>query len=615
MSDPSRSETRRHGSRRGGLQCSHSSRLNVPLLELGSNMTLQLAHERNGLLLARAQSSSSKDRARILQSLRNGNADLSKAQTCGHCNQLTARLTESLLHHLLFAKGQLPEPVSLLRKRKEKASISAAASRRRHSHGTSNHARKEDKLLKKLDKLRHHLEDAATHLSTLADNNGEGPSSRPYTESSDAVKSNDLRLLIVMGASATMPREVFVLDLIQSIGRCGLPQDEVEAPINSSHGPDGSIQNADSHLAEVLSEGYEQQREAARAKTSGNWERKLVRLLVTDQRLEAFLGTPLAPTKTHLFLSAPAAFRCPGWSARHHLDFDLDRLCEPATTDALHLASDATDSSTSSLLPCSMLSGRKRAPTSPLQGQDRRWHKAACGSSSSVASSWPEDSASEHIAESSISSVSDDSRPPSAADKPWHTSGNKASAEGGWLATVSSPQSIHLHSTYYESQSLETSRTGSSLGSSTVYGHDSADGAMTLSRELRSSYEDASGVPDDDDALMDDLGAANTAHQDGRIGMRRRSREPKAGSLLSRNLLRAKQTRQHSYAGSDSSSVRSASSSAKRAPRCAGLQIDFTDPGQADSRARSTEREDVAMQRSKVDRYWFQCEAVLEGFR
>ncbi|SJX64410.1 uncharacterized protein SRS1_15051 [Sporisorium reilianum f. sp. reilianum] len=608
QSDAQRRAPRR---RRGGSQCSHSSRLDVPLLELGSNMALQLAHERNGLWLTRAHASTSEDRARILRALRDGNADLGKAQTCGHCTQLTARLTESLLHHLLFAKGQLPEPVSLLRKRKDKASVIIPTSTRRRSYGNSSHARKEDKLLRKLDQLRRNLEEAATHMASLADNNGEGPSSRPHTASPPSITSNDLRLLIVMGASATMPREVFVLDLIQSIGRCSLPEEGIQSLVDSCHADghghdtDGSREDADRLLTELLSEASDAQRDAARTKTSGNWERKLVRLLVSDERLEAFLGSPLAPTKTHLFLSAPASFRCPGWSARHHLDFDLDHLCErgmPAT-DELDLAAGSTDTSMSSLPPNSASSSRKRAPPSPLQGQDRRWHKAACESSSSVASSWPEDSASEQLGESSISSVSDDSRPPSAADKP------RASAGEGWLAICSSP----VHWPSQGVHSVETSRTGSSLGSSTVYGHDSNDAMGSSPRDLVSSYDDASEVRDD---LMDDSSlklTAGAAAND--LGIRRRSREPKAGGLLSRNLLRAKQSRQSSCAASDSSSVRSASSSLKRAPRCAGLQIDFTDPEQVAGRDASNQRLDAATEQPRMERCWFQCEAVLEGFR
>ncbi|TKY89089.1 hypothetical protein EX895_001620 [Sporisorium graminicola] len=585
-------------------------------------MALQLAHERNGLLLTRAHTSTSDDRARILRILHDENADLSKAQACGHCTQLTARLTESLLHHLLFAKGQLPEPVSLLRKKKEKTFSAISTSTQRRSHSSSSHARREDKMLRKLDQLRRNLENAATQIATLADNNGEGPSSHPYTAPWRSMTAKDLRLLVVMGASATMPREVFVLDLIQSVGRCSVP-DAASQGLNDDLCPvDGvhagcSMQETDVHLEELLSEASDLQRDAARTKTSANWERKLVRLLVSDERLEAFLGSPLAPTKTHLFLSAPVSFRCPGWSARHHLDFDLDVLCESRSheTDGLEHATGSTDTSLSSLPPGSA-SSRKRAPPSPLQAQDRRWHKAACESSSSIASSWPEDSASEQLGESSISSVSDDSRPPSAADQPWHTGSNKAAAAEGWLAACSSPHSSHLYSPSYGAHSIETSRTGSSLGSSTVYGHNSIDAVTSSPRDFALSYDDTSEVRDHDNDLMDDSGlkvtaaSASTApSRDSSLGVRRRSREPKAGGLLSRNLLRAKQGRQNSYAGSDSSSVRSVASSLKRAPRCAGLRVDFTDPEQA------ADVDAAAMEQPMMERCWFQCEAVLEGFR
>ncbi|CDU24938.1 uncharacterized protein SPSC_04771 [Sporisorium scitamineum] len=622
MSQQPQCDARRRAARRGGSRCSHSSRLDVPLLELGSSMALQLVHERNGLLLNRACSATSEDRARILRALRDTNADLSKAQACGHCTQLTAKLTESLLHHLLFAKGQLPEPVSLLRKRKEKASTILSASARRRSNGNSSHARKQDKILRKLDQLRQNLEDAATCLAALADNNGEGPSRRPYIASSQSTTLKDLRLLVVMGASATMPREVFVLDLIQSIGRCSITEEVVQSLIDSRHSnssdADDRMEDADRHLAELLSGTSELQRDAARTKTSGNWERKLVRLLVSDKRLEAFLGSPLAPTKTYLFLSAPPSFRCPGWSARHHLDFDLDHLCGPSTTATEEPEHEpgSTDTSITPLPPSSASSGRKRAPPSPLQGQDRRWHKMACESSSSVASSWPEDSASEQLGESSISSVSDDSRPPSAADKP------RGSAGEGWLATCSSPHPSHLCSPSHESHSIETSRTGSSLGSSTVFGHDSNDAVTSSPRELTSSYDDTYEVRNSTDDLVDnsdikltEAPATSGPSRDGVLGVRRRSREPKAGGLLSRNLLKAKQSRQNSYAGSDSSSVRSVTSSLKRVPRCAGLQIDFTDPEQAANNASMPEAVDATMQQPRLERCWFQCEAVLEGFR
>ncbi len=193
------STEKRQRLRRGGSQCSHTTRLDVPLLELGSNMSLQLAHERNGLLLSHAHSSNCTDRTRIMRALQQSDVDLSKAQACGHCHQLTARLAESLLHHLLFAKGQLPEPVSLLRKRREVAFFATSTSSRHRLRNNSARTRKEDKVLRKLDQFRLHLEEAAKHLSALADNNGEGPSRRPYPSLSPSISSHDVRLLVVMG--------------------------------------------------------------------------------------------------------------------------------------------------------------------------------------------------------------------------------------------------------------------------------------------------------------------------------------------------------------------------------------------------------------------------------
>lgn len=575
-------------------------------------MSLQLAHERNGLLLQHAHSSDCSDRTRILRALQHSNADLTKAQACGHCHQLTARLTESLLHHLLFAKGQLPEPVSLLRKRREAANSNQPVSGRQRSRTHSTRTRKEDRLLRKLDQLRLHLEQAAHHLAPLADNKGEGPSCRPYAAPSRDISPHDLRLLVVMGASAAIPREVFVLDLIQAIGRCSPANDALSllaasAPSSSTdETPSESVrEELEEQLAHLLSQMDDGHRDAARSKTSGNWERKLVRLLVSDERLEPFLGSALAPTKMHVFLSAPTSFRCPGWSARQHLDFDLDHLCEAPPADDGELAALSTDTSLSSPRGIERHC-LKRAPTSPLHSESQRWSKSACESSSSVADSWPEDSASDHVGESSMSSVSDDSRPPSAAEKRWHVGGASSVAEG-WLPRCSSPLASVAQGQDGEGQSVETSRTASSLGSSTVYGHDSHDVAIQISEDMADG-----GCSHGDPPKQ---GMTSPAH-DLERGVQRRSREPKAGSLLSRNLLRGHRSRQHSSAASDSSSVRSVASSLHRAPRCAGLQIDFTDPEQAAATASaSPHHQGTAAERPAVERCWFQCETVLEGFR
>ncbi|KAJ1596472.1 hypothetical protein NDA11_002925 [Ustilago hordei] len=594
--------SQRRRPRRGGSRCSHSARLDVPSLELGSKMSLQLAHERNGILLAHAHSSSCRGhRGRILRALQDSSADPGKAQACGHCNQLTARLAESLLHHLLFAKGQLPEPVSLMRKKRELTALHAATSTQHRSKTNSARARKEDKLLRKLEQLRVHLEQAAAHLATSADNNGQGPSGRPGTSSSDGVPTSDIRLLVVMGSSATMPREVFVLDLIQAIGPCGTAQETAQHLFNDARSDAAQSINeqVENELFYLLQQSSEQTRDAAKDKTSSNWERKLVRLLVSDERLEPFLGTSLAPTKMHLFLSAPTTFRSPGWSARPHLDFDLDRLCKQQATDVCESATSSTDNSMTSPHPHRRHNLKKAALSpSPLRGQGRRWSKTACQSSSSVAESWPEESSSDHMGESSMSSVSDDSRPPFSAEA-------AILGRDDWLPRCSSPLAATS-----QSQSNEDSRTASSLGSSTMYGHDTYD-AVIHSEEALIKSTDQSRIK-----LAPTRSSADSMLIDSDQAIRRRSREPKAGSLLSRNLLKGRGNGQHSYVGSDSSSVRWATLSSKRAPRCAGLQIDFTDPERPRSHTMAVEQESATLSgRPAVERCWFQCEAVLEGFR
>ncbi|SNX86293.1 uncharacterized protein MEPE_05002 [Melanopsichium pennsylvanicum] len=594
---------RRQRPRRGGAQCSHSARLDVPVLQLGSNMALQLAHERNGLLLSHALSSAYHDRSRILKALEHTNIDMSKAQTCGHCNQLTVRLAESLLHHLLFAKGQLPEPVSLIRNKKEVIAGNTATSSRQRSKMGSTRMRKQDRLLRKLDLLRSQLEQAATHLAKLAANNGEGPSRPTYAGLSDDLSFNDVRLLVVMGSSATMPREVFVLDLIQAVGICSTAKDTVQKFVDSSaldsSRPPTTKEQVDAQLQHLLAQSSDdRQRDAARVRTSSNWERKLVRLLVSDQRLEPFLGTPLAPTKTHLFLSAPASFRCPGWSVRHHLDFDLDRLCE-------RVVSSSADTSMSSPHD---LDGFKTASSSPLHSDNTRWSKSACESLSSVADSWPEDGASDHVGESSISSVSDDSGSPSVANDVWRVSSEMIGTDA-WLPRCSS---LLASSALSLEGSVEASRTGSSLSSCTVYGQTSDE--VATPDKLKRACEDSEVCVESGMAMEIASSTIKSisamADTDAGQAIGRRSRQPKAGSLLSRNLLRGNRSRQPWYAASDSSSVRSIASSLKRAPRCAGLRIDFTDPDLVEP-LHAPQMNNAG----RVERCWFQCEAVLEGFR
>ncbi|EST09045.2 hypothetical protein PSEUBRA_001377 [Kalmanozyma brasiliensis GHG001] len=641
MSSSTTIEAQHRGSRRGGgARCSHSSRLEVPVLDLGSNMSTQLAHEGNGTLLQRAQSCAPDERHNILQALSYKSADLSKAQMCGHCDLLTARLIESLLHYLLYRKNQVPEPINLLRMRKVSASPKATLAKGRRSHGDSTRTRREDKLLRKLAQLGHHLEAAVKQLS---DNSGEGPSSRPHA-------SQDLRLLIVMGTSASMPRDVLVLDLVQAVGRGSGTESDLfnvfEAGRLDGLETASRENDMEERLADLLSQASDQRRDAARDKTSSIWGGKLIRLVMKSESLESFFGTQLAPTKTHIFLSGPASFRCSGWSARRHLDFNLDHLCEAIPTDQFDPTSGSTDTSMSSLIADGAEADRRRAPSSPMPDVHRRWEESPRDSSSSVAESWPEDSASEQLWESSISSMSEDSRPPSVADKSWQADSNREGVSDGWFPACSSPSVNGSSSPSQAQHSIQASRTGSSLGSSTVYGHDTNDTAMEVSPETNDTamqlrpdtYDTAIEVSlDTHDTAMntsldvlpistegldtrtdgadltDDsassLSVGSAAVDTGTSVIQRRSREPRAGGLLARNLLPPRPSRQSSYAASDSSSVRSVAS-LKRAPRCVGLQVDFTDPDKvtdsSGSEAAAEERKDYC---------WYQCEVVLEGYR
>uniref|UniRef100_V5EUL5 Uncharacterized protein n=1 Tax=Kalmanozyma brasiliensis (strain GHG001) TaxID=1365824 RepID=V5EUL5_KALBG len=558
MSSSTTIEAQHRGSRRGGgARCSHSSRLEVPVLDLGSNMSTQLAHEGNGTLLQRAQSCAPDERHNILQALSYKSADLSKAQMCGHCDLLTARLIESLLHYLLYRKNQVPEPINLLRMRKVSASPKATLAKGRRSHGDSTRTRREDKLLRKLAQLGHHLEAAVKQLS---DNSGEGPSSRPHA-------SQDLRLLIVMGTSASMPRDVLVLDLVQAVGRGSGTESDLfnvfEAGRLDGLETASRENDMEERLADLLSQASDQRRDAARDKTSSIWGGKLIRLVMKSESLESFFGTQLAPTKTHIFLSGPASFRCSGWSARRHLDFNLDHLCEAIPTDQFDPTSGSTDTSMSSLIADGAEADRRRAPSSPMPDVHRRWEESPRDSSSSVAESWPEDSASEQLWESSISSMSEDSRPPSVADKSWQADSNR--------------------------EAMNTSLD-----------------VLPISTEGLDTRTDGADLTDDS---ASSLSVGSAAVDTGTSVIQRRSREPRAGGLLARNLLPPRPSRQSSYAASDSSSVRSVAS-LKRAPRCVGLQVDFTDPDKvtdsSGSEAAAEERKDYC---------WYQCEVVLEGYR
>lgn len=666
---PRNSMSRRKGSKKGAV-CSHSARIDVPVLGLGTNMSLQLAHERHGLLLSQATSLDIRNRSRLLRTLDHNEADLSKAQSCGHCFQLTARLAESLLHHILFAKGQLPEPVSVLRKRRTVASSSCQKARCGPGKN-SNKQRKEAKTLNKLDQLRQHLETASRHLAKSLNNRGEGPSSRPDTLSPPSMTTKDMRLLVVIGSSATMPRELFVLDMIQAIDRCASAEGDVQTLLitNGTHArthadlkkeiDDQSIGNDIPNdqdddmctiLQDLLSDASAHSRTKAREKTSGNWERKLVRLLVSDERLEPFLSSPLAPTRIHLFLSAPSSFRCSGWSPRQHLDFDLDSLVEPCTD--VGTTTDASEADCSSrdvsIVSESVLRALDRTSTSnPLlrhsnssEGVNKRWRETAVGSSSSAADSWPEDGASDHIWESSMSSVSEADRNTFVTEKTWAS----PTAEGleDWLPCSSSPISNVLFdgngAKERHSRNMNASRTGSSLGSSTVYGESLYQAASSPSELKRTSSDlleadtakrsREASVGSTDDACkgipLSSLYPNSTASSlagDAEFCVRRRSRDPKPGGLLSRNLLSRSRSRQGSQTGSDSSSMRSVARTRKRAPRCAGVQIDFSDPDGATSTAttKSSPSPSVilsdAVSAPGQDWCWFQCETVLEGFR
>ncbi|PWZ01129.1 hypothetical protein BCV70DRAFT_90135 [Testicularia cyperi] len=583
--------------RQYGSKCSHTGDLDAPRLQLGPSMAAQQAHERHGRIAASALQSDKHMWIKTAAALGRSGVDLAKLQDPGHTTQLAARLIESCIHHVLFAKGQIPEPVSLSRKRNtEEISSSHPAKRPRHS---STRDRKRARLLRRLDEIGIHLVRALECMRR--DSHDDLSLSKRDLDSSEALSRTNtaqgVRLLVVLGSSASLPRQLFVIDVHGSILADSGAQWSLDCL--STDDPGSLDDNAvlEALGDQFLAEATRHDRQKAREKTGGVWERKLVRMLVGEEVLESFMSSALAPTRTHLFLSAPASFRCPGWTARKHMDFDLDDILR--SSPGTH-RSDSPEIRASTRVPviesplsslCPLADQHQTAVglscTSAHHGSD------ALETTSSNADSLAEESASECTADSSMSSLA---------------CGSDTSLQQGYRGDGHGPTVEDCRGSINSSNSLDhqSSQAIASFTTVTVEDADWPEVYSEVNSHDPDAPQDAGGkaCPMDrteDSARVlehiDPYALPHRARSD--VAQQARARSPKPGSLLSRHRLRSRE-------GSDSSSIRS-KRSARRAPRSAGIGIDFRDPSYTDS--------PIDSHRRATERCWFQCESILEGYR
>ena len=323
------------------------SQLDLPSLSLASSIQIQRKHERTGALVRLASLHGVDFAARASAAAMASGLDVSKAQDQGHTSQLVSGLAQATIHHLLFAKGQLTEPVSQLQRRAAAAAAASAGQGRRPLRAKGSAKRRETKMLRRLEALRQHLLDAAHALCSL--DKGEGTSA---AGARNILQPADFQLLFVLGRTVTSPKDMFVVSLKDALLPPGDDQDNLSDLL--SHWDGELDQHHYECASQFLDHASEQVRERAREKTCGVLERKLVRFMVGDDRVEGGLGAvreylfllflsraacsfsfprstllPIsltAPTKTRIFLLAPKRFSSPGWIPRQHLRFCLDAL-------------------------------------------------------------------------------------------------------------------------------------------------------------------------------------------------------------------------------------------------------------------------------------------------
>lgn len=245
-------------------------------------------------------------------------------------------IISSAIHHLLFAKGQIYQPISVLRKQRDERERKASKSGEDESQSSgSKHPpkklsftaqrkeRKLNELIENIDRLHHQL----VHAIEAA------------TASNGSSSANEVVIILRLGQSPlSMARQQFKLQLngILSLPRTADEADKHNPPkipiarqvfggkINKSVGISASNPLGQSSMSRVPV-----------------LERKLVRFFLSANMEESLLGKalsrPIGPTRSQIFLQAPKnEFAVKGWIPKSSLRIDSDDCLNQTRTESKH---------------------------------------------------------------------------------------------------------------------------------------------------------------------------------------------------------------------------------------------------------------------------------------
>ncbi|PWN48213.1 hypothetical protein IE53DRAFT_208044 [Violaceomyces palustris] len=251
----------------------------LPSLSLVTIFTAQRQNELFGSLLKLPESFRSRlpDEAQnlFLQ-------DQSKAQVLGHSAALAARLAQSAVNHILFAKGQVPETVASLNRQNQVQKDGSVPSRPARAPRSSAW-RKREQVLICISRMAAALEEAIRRIQAASDPLACSSKQSPYPS-----HGGDLEILLVLGPSASSPKELFLLSmkgaLLHPHLALGCDADQIGSILADHQVACEKVDPQSRHGTT---------RVKAREKVSGLLERKLVRFMVSDHQVEEGLGNAL----------------------------------------------------------------------------------------------------------------------------------------------------------------------------------------------------------------------------------------------------------------------------------------------------------------------------------
>ncbi|PWN36315.1 uncharacterized protein FA14DRAFT_54065 [Meira miltonrushii] len=219
----------------------------------------------------------------------------------------------SAIHHLLFAKGQIHQPIAVLRKQRDQGGDNVAfcdedeqdrskSKTKKISFTAQRKERRLNEMIANVDRLHDQLVRAVEAV----------------TDSGNASSGDEVVLMLRLGQSPlTMARQQFK---IQLNGLLSLPRTAIEADKHNPPKPSIARQVFGGKMKKSV-EPTASQSSMSRVPVL---ERKLVRFFLSANMDESGLGkaltAPIAPTRSQIFIQAPRiGFAAKGWIPRPSL--------------------------------------------------------------------------------------------------------------------------------------------------------------------------------------------------------------------------------------------------------------------------------------------------------